>query len=136
MKLSEIQEGNVYSFERVLSPQDVTAFAALSGDFNPLHCDPETGRKSEFGGTIVHGMLTASLFSRLVGMFCPGKSALYLAQTLSFKQPVFPGDSVKVKGTVLSKSDTARIVTLKTEILKGTTIVVSGEAKVLVREEA
>ena len=63
MRISEIHDGDVYSFERVLSPQDVRTFAELTGDFNPLHCDPETGRRSQFGGNIVHGMLAAGLFS-------------------------------------------------------------------------
>ena len=136
MKLSQIHDGDVYSFERVLSPQDVRAFAELTGDFNPLHCDPETGRRSQFGGNIVHGMLAAGLFSQLVGMFCPGQSALYLAQTLSFKQPVFPGDALLVRGTVISKSESTGVVTLKTEILKAKQVVVTGEAKALVREDS
>jgi len=136
MKLSEIQVGDCYTFERILSAADVQAFADLTGDHSPLHCDPEAGRRSQFGKNVVHGMLLGGLFSQLIGMHCPGESALYLSQTFSFKHPVFAGDELTVRGTVINKSDAAKVVTLKTEILKGQQIAVTGEAMALVREDA
>lgn len=122
--------GDVHSFERVISREDVTRFAELTGDFNPLHTDKAFGEKSRFKGNIIHGMLAGSLFSTLVGMHCPGENCLYLTQTLQFKKPVFPGDKVLVRGKVTYKNDSVKMVTMNCEILVGEEVAVTGEAKV------
>ena len=132
LSYSDINEGNVYSFNRKISKQDVMDFAKLSGDFNPLHVDAGFGKKSQFKGNIVHGMLLSSLFSTLVGMHCPGEKSLYMSQTLKFRQPIYYDDNVVVKGTVTEKNDSIKIVTIKTEILKEGKIAIDGEAKVKV----
>ena len=131
---SEISEGDVYSFSRIVTRKDVLTFAKLSGDFNPLHIDEDFGNKSQFKANLVHGMLAASLFSNLVGMHCPGEKSLYISQTLNFRLPICCNEQLIARGTVISKNDSARLITLKTEILKGEKIAVSGEAKVKVME--
>ena len=130
LKLSEINEGNVYSFTKEISEEDVNVFANLTGDLNPLHVDKEFGRKSQFGKNIVHGMLAASLFSTLVGMYCPGRNSLYLSQTLQFRTPLFFGDVVEVRATVIAKNESTHLITLKTEIIKEGYVCISGQAKV------
>ena len=136
LNYSEIQVGAIYSFERTLTRDDVKNFAQLTGDFNPLHFDPESARKSQFKSNIVHGMLAGSLFSTLLGMHCPGRNSVYLSQTLQFRKPIYPGDPLTIQGTVVSKSDSTRIVTIKTEILTENQVAVTGEAKTLLPEEA
>lgn len=132
MRYSEIQIGSVYSFETQISQQDVLDFAKLTGDFNPLHVDADFGKKSRFKKNIVHGMLAGSLFSTLVGMYCPGEKSLYISQTLKFRSPLFHGDAVTVRGTVTNKNDSIKVITLKTEILKADKVAIDGEAKVMV----
>lgn len=129
---SDIQVGGVYAFEKEFSQRDVMDFAKLTGDFNPLHIDKEFGEKSRFKGNIIHGMLAGSLFSTLVGMYCPGEKCIYLSQTLKFKKPIFPGDRLTVKGTVTNKNDSISVITIKTEILVKDAVVIDGEAKVMV----
>jgi len=128
LEYHEIEVESSYSFTRVLSGDDVQAFAQLSGDFNPLHVDEKFAIQSQFGRPVVHGMLTSSLFSTLVGMYCPGEKSLYLSQTLQFKMPLFYGDEVKVVGTVTGKVDAFRLLKLKTEIFRDDDLIVSGEA--------
>ena len=132
LRYDEIKVGAVYEFERVITREDVLEFAELSGDNNPLHIDPDFGAQSQFKKNIVHGMFVGSLFSALVGMHCPGRQALYMSQTLQFRKPIFYGDNVIVRGTVVEKSDSIKIVTLKTEILRNGEVMLSGEAKVKV----
>ena len=134
LNYSEISEGNVYSFSRTITRQDVLAFAKLSGDFNHLHIDEDFGKKSQFKANLVHGMLAGSLFSTLVGMHCPGEKSLYINQTLNFRLPIYCNEQLTVRGTVISKNNSTRLITLKTEILKDEKIAVSGEAKVKVME--
>ena len=135
LNYSDIRKGDVYAFDKKLSKEDVINFANLTGDLNPLHVDEEFGRKSVFNRNIVHGMLTASLFSTLVGMHCPGEKCLYLSQTLNFRSAVFYDDTVTVKGTVMSKNDSIKLITLKTEIIKAGKIVIIGEAKIKMLED-
>ena len=125
----DIAIGAVYEFERLIAKEDGMRFAELTGDYSPLHTDPLFGAKSQFGKNVVHGMFAASLFSTLVGMHCPGKSALYMSQTLQFRKPVFYGDEVIVRGTVIEKSDSIKVITLKTEILHNGEVIINGEAK-------
>ncbi len=128
----DITVGDVYEFERLITKEDVMKFAELTGDHNPLHVDGEFGKKSEFGQNIVHGMLVASLFSTLVGMYCPGENALYLSQTLSFRRPLFIGLDLVVRGTVVAKLESLQVIRLKTQILHFNEELISGEAMVKV----
>lgn len=135
LNYSDIKKGDVYSFDKKLSREDVINFANLTGDFNPLHVDEQFGKKSIFKRNIVQGMLVASLFSTLVGMYCPGEKCLYLSQTLNFRSSVFYADTVTVKGTVISKNDSIKVITLRTEIIKAGKAVIIGETKVKVLED-
>jgi 3-hydroxybutyryl-CoA dehydratase len=132
LELEDIQIGDTVSFGRTISQEDVATFAALSGDFNPLHTDARYAETTQFKVPLVHGMFLAGLFSALVGMHLPGKRCLYLGQTLQFKRPVFAGDSVQVSGKVLTKSDSTRILTIATVIIKEDAEVVTGTATVQV----
>lgn len=134
LTFEEIQVGTGYTFTRVISEEAVNQFAQLTGDFNPLHCDPAYGKQTKFKKNIAHGMLVGALFSTLVGMYCPGEQCLYLSQTLKFRRPIFLGDQVIVKGTVTNKSDSTKILTLKTEVIVRETLAISGEAKVTILE--
>jgi len=134
LSYSDINKGDVYFFKRNISKQDVMDFAEIIGDFNPLHVDADFGKKSQFNGNIVHGMLAGSLFSTLVGMHCIGEKSLYISQTLNFRHPIYYDDTLTVKGTVIDKSDAIKIITLKTEILKDGKLIIDGEAKVKVLE--
>eukprot|EP01048_Picozoa_sp_COSAG05_P013191 COSAG05_NODE_1382_length_5019_cov_58.408740_3_plen_176_part_00 len=95
-----VEEGAVLTLRRHFTPADVAAFAALSGDENPLHLDADYARTTIFRRPIVHGMLTASLFPSIFATNFPG--SIYLSQTLNFKGPVFVGESVTATVTVLS----------------------------------
>lgn len=132
----DIEVGQIYEFEHVFTKEHVHVFAQLTGDFNPLHTDEQFVKHTRFGQNVVHGMLVGSLFSQLVGMHCPGKNNLYLSQSLEFKRPVFFDDRLTVRGTIIKKTDSIRMVVLRTEILKNQQLVVSGEAKVMVMDHA
>lgn len=134
LNFAEIERGNIYSFTKKISSDDVKKFADITGDFNPLHVNKHFGKKSQFKQNIVHGMLAGSLFSALVGMYCPGKKSLYLSQTLNFRIPIFYNDTVIVKGTVISKNNSVNIIVLKTEIVKDGKICINGEAKIKITE--
>jgi 3-oxoacyl-[acyl-carrier protein] reductase len=130
-----IAVGESFAVVRTFTPDDVLAFARLSGDFSPLHVDSDYARTTEFGACVVHGMLLASLFSQLVGMHIPGRHALYLGQDLAFRKPVLVGESVKASIKVTGKNEGTRSLLLSAEIRNAEDkVVVSGTAKVKVRD--
>ncbi len=126
----EINPGEVFQFNKVLTVEDIDNYAKLTGDHNPLHCDEEYARSTEFENRVVHGMLAGSLFSTLVGMVCPGKKNLYLTQSLKFKAPIYPNSELIVKGTIVKKIDSLKVVVINTEIVVNGETVIEGQAQV------
>ena len=132
LAITDIRIGDHAHFEHVFLEEDVQLFSELSGDTNPLHMDEVYAATTSFGKRIVHGMLVASLCSRMVGMYIPGKRCLYLHQTLAFKKPVFISDILEVAGSVVAKSDVTKVLTIEIYIKKAETVVLKGEARVQV----
>ncbi len=134
-RLVNLSIGQRAEFTEVISESMIDEFAKLSGDYNPHHMNESYARKTRFKKRICHGMLLASLFSRLIGMHLPGKHSLYFSQSLNFLYPAFIDDKVTVEGEVVKISRSTGIITLKTRITKENNIeLVTGEAKVVVLE--
>ena len=135
MKLVNLSIGQRAEFTEVISELMVQEFAKLSGDYNPQHMDESYATKTRFKKRICHGMLLASLFSRLVGMYLPGKHSLYFSQSLNFISPAFIDDKVTVEGEIVKISRSTGIVTIKTIIKKENNIrLITGDAKVIILE--
>jgi acyl dehydratase len=86
--------GQHASYTKTFTDDDVQHFIAITGDVNPLHVDDAFAAETKFGRRVLHGMLTASIFSTMVGMLLPGTGAIYRSQTLRFLLPVYVGDTV------------------------------------------
>jgi len=125
--------GATASLTRTITNEDISAFAALSGDTNPIHLDDSFAEATRFGKRIAHGMLTASLISAVLGTILPGPGGVYLKQTLNFVAPVYPGDTIAARATVTSIRNDKPVVTLATvcENQNGATVL-HGEAVVLI----
>jgi acyl dehydratase len=108
------KSGQQSSISRSFTEQDVNDFARLSGDFNPIHIDPEFAKTTIFGQRIVHGVLVSSLFSNLLAEKVPGKGSIYLGQTFKFKKPVFFDQTVTAKVEVINIREDKPIVTMRT----------------------
>jgi len=91
----DLEVGQEASMSRIVSEADIVAYAALSGDYNPVHLDPEYAAKTIFRERIAHGILSAGYISALFGMKLPGPGAIYISQTLNFKGPVKIDDRVE-----------------------------------------
>lgn len=128
-----IREGDSKTFSKVITDRDIEMFAAATGDANPIHLDDDLAGRTIFKGRIAHGLLTGGLISAAVSRF-PG-IVIYLSQTLSFRKPVRPGDTIEATATVAEKiqeRDEMRLETACTN--QRGELVVAGEARVRVLE--
>ena len=101
-KYSDLSVGQTARFSKKIAQEDVDRFIAITSDVNPLHVDEDFARSTFFKQRVVHGMLAASLFSTLVGMYLPGIGAIYRSQTIEFVKPVHIGDTITAYVTVTS----------------------------------
>jgi len=81
--------GSKYTHQYSFSQNDVNLFAQVTGDINPLHLNEEYAEKTIFKTRIMHGFLSASVFSKVFGTLFPGEGCIYLEQNLKFLQPMF-----------------------------------------------
>lgn len=130
--IEDLSVGMTASFGKTITDADIVMFAGVSGDTNPVHLDDEFAGATMFKGRIGHGMLSAALISAVLGTKLPGPGAIYLSQSLRFKAPVRPGQTVRARATVTAVDAAKKRVTLKTEAFIGETSVVDGEAVVMV----
>jgi len=129
--IEDIEPGMKASLSRNFGEEEVEAFARITGDVNPAHLDEEFAATTVFGRRVVHGMLTASLISAVLGTRLPGRGAIYVSQSIQFRTPVFIGDTVTAEVEVTSVDARRRRVTLATRCLVGDKVVLRGEAVVL-----
>ncbi len=127
-----ISVGDKASFSKTISEADVSGFAGITGDFNPVHVNQVFAEKSQFKKRIAHGMLSASLISTVLGTRLPGANTIYLSQEVKFTAPVYLGDTLTAEVEVTEKNDKKKILTLKTTVVnqEGKTVV-DGQAKVM-----
>lgn len=130
-----IEVGQTDEFVHKITEKDIDEFCELTGDDNPLHMDDTYAAGTNFKTRVVHGMLTASFISTMIGTRLPGKGSLWYEQHIKFITPVRIGDEIRIWAKVLHKSGAQRIIVLQTMIYnQEDKIVIEGEAKVKVPE--
>jgi len=129
--LEDLQIGMSRSISKQIGEAEIEMFAQVSEDRNPLHLDEAAAAASIFKTRIAHGMLSASLFSALIGERLPGHGSIYLSQNLRFTAPVKIGDTVTATVTVTDITPEKRRVSLDCVAKVGDKTVISGDALVL-----
>lgn len=130
--VDEITEGMTAVYTHTVTEADILMFAGVSGDTNPVHLDEEYAKTTMFKGRIAHGMLSAGYISTVFGTKLPGPGCIYLSQSLKFKAPVRIGDTVKARVTATAVDQVKGRCTFATTAHVGETLVVEGEAQILV----
>lgn len=97
--------GTEAKFTVEITEDMVNSFFTCSGDHNPLHINRDYAVNMGFNDKVVYGMLTASLYSTLSGVYLPGKYCILKEVNTSFHNPVYIGDHLTVKGKVTEKHD-------------------------------
>ena len=127
--LEDLSIGMDAIFAKTITEADVLMFAAVSGDTNPLHLNAEFAEKTRFQQRFVHGMLTTSLWSTLVGTRLPGPGSAYMGQEINFLKPVHIGDTVTAKLTITKIDTEKQRVFLNAEVFVRDTLVAVGETR-------
>lgn len=125
--IDQLQPGMSASIAKTVTETDIVLFAGISTDVNPAHLDEEYAKTTMFGGRIAHGMLSAGFISAVLANHLPGPGTIYLSQTLKFKAPVRPGDTVRATVTVKEVNVEKNRVTLDTVCTVAGKTVIEGE---------
>jgi len=121
--------GDRATFTKTITEADIVLFAAVSGDQYPLHVDEEYARQGRFGGRVAHGMLTASLLSTTNGLLLQRPGGISISQTLHFRAPVYPGDTITAASEVTALMPERRRMRVRTTCMNQRgELVVEGEA--------
>ncbi len=130
--IAELAVGMSAELAHTVTVDDITGFAKVTGDDNPVHLDEAYAAQTMFKGRIAHGMLSAGFISAVLGTRLPGPGCIYMSQSLSFRAPVRPGETVVTTATVKEVIADKRRVRLDTVCRVGDKVVLEGEALVMV----
>lgn len=107
--------GQTASISKSFTSEDVLVFSNISLDKNELHLDEAYAKTTVFGQRIVHGFLSGSLISAVIGTILPGQGAIYLHQDMDFRKPVYFGEKITAKVTVVKIIEEKNIYYLDTK---------------------
>ena len=134
--LEDLTIGMESSYQKTITETDIDAFAALTGDTNPVHLDSEYAATTTFKVRIAHGMFSTGLISTVLGTQLPGPGCIYLEQQIKFKAPVFIGDTLVATVTVADINQRRGRVSLKTQCFVNTKLVADGTASMMVDKKS
>lgn len=134
---SLINPGDSHLHDFSFSQAEVAAFAQVTGDHNPLHLDADYAARTFFKRPIMHGMLGASVFSKLLGTVFPGEGTVYLKQELNFLLPMYAGEAYQAQITVQEVDRRRHKAVVLTQVLhkESGKLTIDGKAEVMHREK-
>ena len=126
------------NIQKIIDKKEISRYADVSGDRNPIHLDDKFAANSHFGGVVAHGMLTLAFVSEMlvdtfgVNWFETGKLKV------RFKRPVYPGNRVHTEGKIVGiKSDSCKdLVSCSVSLIDSDTgeAIIAGKASVTIRK--
>ena len=102
--LADMKPGLAESFTVTVTQEMMDQFLAITGDCSPIHVDAGYAKGRGYPGRGVYGMLGASFFSTLAGVYLPGEHCLLHGVECKFARPIFVGDTLTVTDTVADVS--------------------------------
>lgn len=131
-RYEEIEIGLCHQFSVVIEEKAMAQFLCMSGDTNPLHQDEAYAKEKGFLNKVVYGVLTSAYYSRLIGVYLPGKRCLLQEMEVKYKHPAYVGDTLTVVGTVAEKHDLFSQIVIKAEIRRASDQVKISQANIKV----
>jgi acyl dehydratase len=97
----KITPGDIHTYYKVFTIEDVKKYADLTGDFNPIHFDEDYTKNTQFKKPIIHGPLLLTFVTTLFAKEIPGPGSVYLGHELKFLAPVYPNETIKIELEVI-----------------------------------
>lgn len=129
--IEDLEVGMTASVSKTITDADIVLFSGVSTDTNAVHLNEEFAKTTMFGSRIAHGMLSAGLISAVLGNRLPGPGTIYLGQTLKFKAPVRPGDTVTATATIKEVNVAKKRAIVETVCTVAGKVVIEGEATMM-----
>ncbi len=126
-----LQVGDSFSIQRLITAEEVQAFAKLSGDDNPIHVDEEYARGTRFGKPIVHGVYLMGIVSKVLGRDFPGHGSVAVGISCRFLRPVPVDSEVTVEVRVAEKLEKHRHIRMRIFVYLGKKMALGGEATII-----
>jgi acyl dehydratase len=103
IKAKDVKVGDIIpSLQKEVGKYQPILYAGASGDFNPIHIDPEWGKIVGLGGNILHGLCTMAFVSQMNVDWLGDPSRLKKLK-VRFVSPVKPEDTITIEGKVVRK---------------------------------
>ncbi|UCZ77288.1 hypothetical protein LHK94_10090 [Dickeya zeae] len=129
--LESLSEGQSVALDFLITEKDMSQFASLSGDFNPLHVDDTFARAKGFSGVVVYGGLIIAHISRLIGMNLPGRDSLWSSIDVKFRNPLYVNQTAMLEAVISAISSATGLIELKISLRSGNKLIAKGKAEVL-----
>lgn len=128
----DLEVGMTAVFGKTITEADVLMFAGVSGDINPSHINEKFAATTRLETRVVHGMLTASLVSAVLGCKLPGPGCLFVSETSNFRAPVMLGDTVTARVKLRALKPKNNFAEFETSCHVDDTLVLDGSALIWV----
>lgn len=127
-EFEELMIGHTECFEVIVTKEMEDCFRRITGDINPLHQSDEFAKQignGKFTKHVCFGMLTASFYSTLAGVYLPGKYSLIHSMEIKFQKPVYEGDKLTVTGEIVDRQEGIKLIQVKGSIKNQVSQIVS-----------
>jgi acyl dehydratase len=125
----DVRVGQSAERSMTVTSETVKQYAAITGDYNPLHFDEAFASATKFGALVAQGGITTGVLHALVAEEMPGPGTVFLSQNWKFTAPVFIGDTVTGRAEVLSVHDSKPVCELQVKVVRQDgEVVLDGEA--------
>ena len=131
-KFKDLKIGKSSSFKVKITKKIFSNFLLLSKDLSKIHVDENFSKKYGFKGKVVHGMLIATFFSRLVGMNLPGKYSLLTNIEIKLNKPAYLNDTITIKGKIESLNNAYKVAIIQIKAINQFKSIIS-TAKAMVK---
>ena len=115
--LEQLQPGMTEEFTVTVTEEMMARFCSITGDVSPIHMDADYAAGRGYPGRVVYGMLGASFFSTLAGVYLPGEHCLLHSVEAKFVKPVFIGDTLTVRGEVSEVNPVFGEITIRASLI-------------------
>lgn len=116
-KFDDLSVGMEEKFKAIIEPSKMAKFLEISNDINPLHLNSKYAKEKGFEDRVVYGLLTASFYSTLVGVYLPGKYCILQGVDVQFFLPVYENDTLIISGEISYINEAYKQIEIKAKII-------------------